>query len=173
VRRAAVLLALLALAGCAQNDDAPQAESTGTVTVAPSSPEPTPTPTTTEPTTAAPTPAPTTRSPKPQASGPGDTTFCGYLEQTAGAQQQVEDPAQFVALVEGAQAVAPGAIAEDLALYVQSVRKLALTVTGSPEEAQKADRWLARNDAAVQQAQANVDSYSQSACGRPFITGEG
>jgi hypothetical protein len=169
-----VLVALLTLAGCSQGSDTPEAQSSGTVGVtSPASPTPTPTPTTAGPTTATPSAAATTRTPKPQSSGPGDLTFCEYLEKTADAQQQVEDPAQFVALVEGAQAVAPGAIADDLALYVQSVRKLALTVTGTPAEAAKADKWLSRNDAAVQQAQANLNSYSESTCGRPFITGEG
>lgn len=124
-------------------------------------------------TTAAPTPQPTTPKPKNTTSGPGDTTFCDYLEQTSDAAQQVEDPTQFVKLVEGAQAVAPGAIADDLALYAQSVRKLAATVTASPAEAAKADKWLSRNDAAIQQAEANLNSYSESTCGRPFITGEG
>ncbi len=167
-------MALLALGGCSQTTTTPDTDSSGTVAVpSPESPTPVPSPTTAEPSTAAPTATATTRTPKPQTSGPGDLTFCEYLEKTADAQQQVEDPAQFVALVEGAQAVAPGAIADDLALYAQSVRKLALTVTGTPEQAAKADRWLSRNDAAVQQAQANLDSYSESACGRPFITGEG
>ena len=31
----------------------------------------------------------------------GVTAFCDYLEKTSGQQQQVEDPSQFVALVEG------------------------------------------------------------------------
>ena len=33
--------------------------------------------------------------------------------------------------------------------------------------------WQARNDAAIQQAEDNLNSYSESTCGRSFITGEG
>jgi hypothetical protein len=174
-KTAAFALVLLALAGCSQTDDEPQAGSSGTVavespTIRPSAP-PTQTPTTAPVSPTA--PKPTTPQPAATSNGPGETTFCDYLEQTAGAQQQVEDPAQFVKLVKGAQAVAPGAIADDLALYAQSVQKLADTVTADAQTAAKADRWLARNEAAITQAEANLNSYSESTCGRPFITGEG
>lgn len=128
--------------------------------------------------TQSPTPAvtsarPTSKTPKPSATGAGDLTFCDYLQRSRDAAQQVEDPQQFVELVDGALAVAPGSIREDLALYAESVRKLATTVTGSPSQAAKADAWLSRNDAAVQQAQDNLNSYSLSTCGQPFLTGEG
>lgn len=171
MKRIIVAVALLALAGCGQGDQ-PSAESSAVVespTVAESSSAPTPSVTQ----SVAPTPSVTSAKPTPTTEGPGDESFCGYLEKTADAQQQVEDPAQFVALVEGAQAVAPGAISEDLALYVTSVRKLAATVTGSEEEMMRADRWLTRNEAAVAQAEANLNSYTESTCGRPFILGEG
>lgn len=172
----AVLVVLLA-AGCSQSESAPEPVTSGTVAV----------PTPSEPAPATPTQAPATPSPvataasptaektpeAPKATGPGDLTFCDYLEQNASAAQRVEDPTQFVELVDGALAVAPGAVRDDLALYAQSVRKLALTVTGSPAQAAKADAWLSRNDAAVQQAQDNLNSYSLSSCGQPFITGEG
>lgn len=173
MKRILLVIALVALAGCSQNDE-PKAEITGSV-AAPSPVETTEEPSTPTPTqtTAAPAPTATTPKPKNTSTGHGDATFCDYLAKSADAAQQVEDPAQFVALVEGAQAVAPGAIADDLALYVQSVRKLALTVTGSAAEAAKADKWLSRNDAAVQQAEANLNSYSESTCGQPFITGQG
>jgi hypothetical protein len=117
--------------------------------------------------------ATTEPAPQPSATGKGDATFCDYLASTSAAQQQIEDPAELVRIVEGAQAVAPGAVSEDLALYVQSVRKLALTVTGTPEQAAKADAWLTRNDSAVMQAETNLNSYSESVCGTPFIAGEG
>lgn len=132
-------------------------------TAPPSSPASTPTPT--------PTPTPTATS--GATSGAGDEAFCDYLERTAGAQQTVEGPEQYVALVAGAQAVAPGAIADDLALYVTSARKLALTITGSASEAEKAQKWLNRNAEAVNTAEANLNGYAESTCGRPFLTGEG
>ena len=69
--------------------------------------------------------------------------------------------------------MAPGAIAEDAALYAESVRALATTVTGSPKKAAQADAWLSENEDAIAAAEANLDSYSQSTCGLPFITGEG
>ena len=174
MKKTLLAAALLVLAGCSQTADEPQAGTSGSVSV-PSPVETTVAPTspTLEPTTAAATPTPTTPKPKDTATGPGDTTFCDYLEKTADAAQQVEDPAQFVKLVQGAQAVAPGAISDDLALYALSVRKLAQTVTGTPAEAAKADKWLSRNDAAIQQAEDNLNSYSESTCGRSFITGEG
>lgn len=174
MKKAMVVVSLLLLAGCGQSGDEPNAGSSGSVRV-PDEVTASPTVAPTKTRSASPSAVTTTRQPKPTptASGPGDLSFCDYLEKTADAQQQVEDPGQFVTLVEGALAVAPGAIADDLALYAASVRKLAATVTAPPDEARKADRWLTRNDAAVQQAQANLNSYSESTCGRPFITGEG
>ncbi|MFN8184368.1 MAG: hypothetical protein U0R23_08105 [Candidatus Nanopelagicales bacterium] len=172
MKRAGLLIvAAVVIAGCSQNTTSPP----------PDSPEPSvalstpaPSPTSVAPTQAATTPAATPTQTKPPATpAPGTDAFCAYLKKTAGAQQRVEDPQQFVDLVDGALAVAPGAIQEDLALYAQSVRKLALTVTGSPAEAAKADAWLTRNEDAINQAEANLDAYSQSTCGRPFITGEG
>lgn len=158
----------LALAGCSQTESAPEPVDSATIPVAPTRAEDSPTP---APTTAAPTsPAPVSKSP---AGSSGDDAFCAYLEESSGAAQQVEDPAAFVALVEGAQAVAPGAIEEDLALYAESVRKLAILVTGSQKQAAKADAWLAENEDVVAAAEANVNTYSQSVCGVPFITGEG
>ncbi len=112
------------------------------------------------------------QSKKPQRPGAGRVLH--LLEQTQGQhQQQIEDPAAFVGLVEGAVAVAPGAIAEDAALYAESVRALATMVTGTPKQAAKADAWLTQNEDAIAAAEANLDSYSQSTCGLPFITGEG
>lgn len=171
------MLALIALAGCSSSDNEPDAGSSGTVAVT-TAPAPTQTQTPTEqptsPATTAPaTTQPQTKTPKPAVSGAGDVTFCDYLAQNADAAQLVESPEQFVELVQGALAVAPGSIRDDLSLYADSVQKLATTVTGSPAEARKADAWLSRNDAAVQQAQDNLNSYSLSTCGQPFITGEG
>ncbi len=170
MRRVVVMVAAaVVLAGCSQDNSSPQPQDTGTVSV---SPQPTQSPTTASPTTQAPTSA----APKPaktKNAQPGTDAFCTYLEQTQGAQQQVEDPAQFVELVEGAAAVAPGAIAEDAALFAESVRALATTITGSAKQAAKADAWLSENEDAIAAAEANLDSYSQSTCGLPFITGEG
>lgn len=170
-RAGLVIVAAVLLAGCSQNTTSPPAQQSES-SVAQSTPAP-------SPTSAAPTQATTTPAATPTATkrsttpAPGTDAFCAYIKKTAGAQQRVEDPQQFVDLVEGALAVAPGAIQEDLALYVESVRKLALTVTGSPDEAAKADAWLTRNEDAIAQAEVNLDAYSQSTCGRPFITGEG
>ena len=171
--RAAVCAMVLAvgLAGCSQNDSAPQPE----VSASTESTVPSPTPTT--PTPVAPSPTrtatPTTPAPEQNPTKAGAQAFCDYLEKTSGQQQQVEDPAQFVALVEGAVAVAPGSIAEDAQLYAESVRRLADTVSGGPKKAAKAEAWLTANEAAVAQAEANLNSYTESTCGRPFITGEG
>ena len=173
MKRAAVLIAVAAvLVGCSQDNASPQPQDSETIAVSPEPTEPsaisspTAVPTTT---TAAPSPTAT----KTKKTQTGADAFCTYLEQTQGAQQQIEDPAQFVELVEGAAAVAPGAIAEDAALYVESVRALATTVTGSPKKAAQADAWLSENEDAIAAAEANLDSYSQSTCGLPFITGEG
>ena len=76
-------------------------------------------------------------------------------------------------MVNGALAVAPGAIRDDLVLYAQSVQKLADTVTAGPKKAAAADKWLSDNADAVAQAEANLNGYSESVCGVPFITGEG
>ncbi|MCU0297648.1 MAG: hypothetical protein MUF33_03900 [Candidatus Nanopelagicales bacterium] len=163
------LVLAAALAGCSQTESAPEPVDSATVSTAPAptaASTPPRAPTTAVPTSAAPV------SESPAASS-GDDAFCAYLKKSSKAAQQVEDPAAFVALVEGAQAVAPGAIEEDLALYAESVRKLAILVTGSPKQAAKADVWLAENEDVVASAQANVDNYSQSVCGMPFITGEG
>ena len=172
MKRTVTLVAVaMVLAGCSQDSTSPQPQDSATISVSPVSSKQTPV---TSPTTAAPTstPAPTaTKSKKPQR--PGADAFCTYLEQTQGAQQQIEDPAAFVDLVEGAVAVAPGAIAEDAALYAESVRALATMVTGTPKQAAKADAWLTQNEDAIAAAEANLDSYSQSTCGLPFITGEG
>jgi hypothetical protein len=172
MRRAAVLVVVaVVLVGCSQDNAGPQPQDTGTVSVSPEPTRPSPVET---PTTQAPTSAPVSPTPsRTKKAQPGADAFCTYLEQTQGAQQQIEDPAQFVALVEGAAAVAPGAIAEDAALYAESVRALALTVTGSPKQAAKADAWLSQNEDVIAAAEANLDSYSQSTCGLPFITGEG
>ena len=173
-----MLIAVIALAGCSETTDEPGGGTTATLAVeSPTSPVRTQTPTqppTTPDSTQAPatTTAPATQRPKPASTVPGDLTFCDYLERSRDAAQQIEDPAQFVQLVEGAAAVAPGSIREDASLYAESVRKLALTVTGTPAQAAKADAWLVRNDAAIQQAQDNVNSYSLSTCGQPFLTGE-
>ncbi len=157
------------LAGCSQTESAPEPVDTGTVSEAPASESPTP-----EPSTPVAATSPTVKPSKsPEQPKAADTTFCAYLKKTSGAAQQVEDPTQFVALVEGARAVAPGAIEEDLALYAESVRKLALTVTGSPAQAARADAWLADNEDVISAAEANVNNYSLSVCGQPFITGEG
>jgi hypothetical protein len=162
------LLLAAALAGCSQTESPPEPVDSATVPTATATEATTPPP---APTTAAPTSAaPVPESP---AGSSGDDALCAYLKKSSKAAQQVEDPAAFVALVEGAQAVAPGAIEEDLALYAESVRKLAILVTGSPKQAAKADAWLAENEDVVAGAEANVDNYSQSVCGRPFITGEG
>jgi len=172
MKRAGLVIAVaVLLAGCSQNTTTePPAPSEVTA----SQSTPAPSPTSQPPTQAVTTPVATPTATKPATNPPpGTDAFCAYLKKTAGAQQRVEDPQQFVDLVEGALAVAPGAIQEDLALYVQSVRKLALTVTGSPDEAAKADAWLTRNEDTINQAQANLDAYSESTCGRPFITGEG
>jgi hypothetical protein len=171
MRRAAVLIAVAMLvAGCSQDTTSPDPQDSGTVSVTPAPTEPaSPTPTTVPSSQMPPSPTAT----KTKKSQPGADAFCDYLDQTQGAQQQIEDPAQFVALVEGAVEVAPGAIAEDAALYAESVRALAATVTGSPKEARTADAWLSENEDAIAAAQANLDSYSLSTCGLPFITGEG
>ena len=172
MKRAAVLIAAAAvLVGCSLDNASPQPLDSQTIAVSPEPTEPSVStaPTAVPTTTAAPSPTAT----KTKKSQPGADAFCTYLEQTQGAQQQIEDPAQFVELVEGAAAVAPGAIAEDAALYVESVRALATTVTGSPKKAAQADAWLSENEDAIAAAEANLDSYSQSTCGLPFITGEG
>jgi hypothetical protein len=177
MKRALMAIVLIGVAGCSSGSSEPGAGQSGTIAV-PSASE------TTALSPAATTPSatlnpssearPATSAPTPAAStGKGDTTFCDYLASTAAAQQQIEDPDELVKLVEGAQAVAPGAISEDLALYAQSVKKLALTVTGSPDQAAKADAWLSRNDAAIAQAELNLNSYSESVCGTPFLAGEG
>ena len=164
-----VLLFAGVLAGCSQTESAPEPVDSATVSQLPQSQTPTP-----EPSTPAVTTSPTVKvSKSPIEQKAADTTFCAYLKKASGAAQQVEDPTQFVALVEGAQAVAPGAIEEDLALYAESVRKLALTVTGSPKQAASADAWLAQNEDVIAAAEANVNNYSLSVCGQPFITGEG
>lgn len=170
-RTALALILAIGLAGCSQTDTAtPPASPPATPTVSATPVEsPTQTPTTPAPTATSAKPDPTS-TPKP--TGPGTNTFCAYLKKTSGAQQQVEDPSQFVALVNGALAVAPGAIAEDLALYAESVQKLADTVTAGPKKAAAANKWLTNNEAAISAAEANVNNYSQSVCGRPFISGE-
>lgn len=157
------LAAVVVLAGCSQTQSSPQASTTPTSVI------------TGEPTPSAPSPRVTksvTATPSATRIVPSTEAFCDYLEQTAEAQQTVEDPQAYVRLVTGAQAVAPGAISDDLALYAQSAKKLAVTVTGSPEEAAKADAWLTRNEAAVGQAEANLNAYAESTCGRPFVAGE-
>jgi hypothetical protein len=167
----AVTAVALALAGCTQTDSAPEPAISQTIAASDApSPVESPTP---QATTKSPSQEPTTPAPTPKATKPGTTSFCKYLKQTAGAQQQVEDPAQFVALVNGALAVAPGAIQEDLALYAESVQKLADTVTAGPKKAARADQWLSENEDAIDQAEANLNAYSESVCGQPFITGEG
>jgi hypothetical protein len=118
------------------------------------------------------TAVPTTGAPEPAATRAGTSAFCDYLDKTSGQQQQVEEPSQFVELVEGAAAVAPAAIAEDMALYLESVRRLAETVTAAPRKSERANQWLSDNEAAISAAEANVDTYTQSVCGRPFIAGE-
>ncbi|MEZ5185579.1 MAG: hypothetical protein R2720_07520 [Candidatus Nanopelagicales bacterium] len=170
-RMALAVILAIGLAGCSQTDTAtPPTSPAATPSVSETpmeSPAPTQSPSPTR-TTAKPE---TTDTPKP--SGPATNSFCAYLKKTSGAQQQVEDPSQFVALVNGALAVAPGAIAEDLALYAESVQKLADTVTAGPKKAAAADKWLTQNEAAVSAAEENVNNYSLSVCGQPFITGEG
>lgn len=172
MKRASALIVLaIALAGCSQTDSAPEPEISPTVATQAPSPEP-------SASTEAPSATPTTAAATPTrasatATQASTAAFCAYLKKTAGAQQQVEDPSQFVDLVNGALAVAPGAIREDLALYAESVQKLADTVTAPPKKAAKADQWLSDNEDAINQAEANLEAYSESACGRPFITGEG
>lgn len=153
---------VLVLAGCSQTQTSTEpTASPAQSTPAPSTPAPTQ--------SAAPTSSPTA---EPTPSAPSTEAFCNYLEDTAEAQQSIEDPAAYVQLIAGAQEFAPGAISDDLALYVTSTKKLALTITGTPEEAQKADAWLTRNEAAVEQAEANLNAYTESTCGRPFTIGE-
>ena len=165
-------IVVLGLAGCTQTQSDPTPPTT-VPSASPSLQSPASTPSApATPTTPATTSA-TKPSPKPTATGAGVTAFCDYLEKTSGQQQQVEDPSQFVALVEGAVAVAPGAIAEDIAIYAESVRKLAQTVTAGPKQAARANQWLSDNEAAIAAAEANLDNYTQSVCGRPFFTGEG
>ena len=137
MKSAAVLIAAAAvLVGCSQDNASPQPQDSQTIAVSPEPTEPSviTSPTAVPTTTAAPSPTAT----KTKKSQPGADAFCTYLEQTQGAQQQIEDPAQFVELVEGAAAVAPGAIAEDAALYVESVRALATALSAC---------WLAVNTA--------------------------
>lgn len=167
-------MVVLGLTGCAQTQSDPTPSPT-IPSASPILPSPTSTPSApATPTTAAPATSSATRpAPEPTATSAGVAAFCDYLEETSGQQQQVEDPSQFVALVEGAVAVAPGAIAEDIAIYAESVRKLAQTVTAGPKQAARANQWLSDNEAAVAAAEANLDNYTQSVCGRPFITGEG
>lgn len=155
----------LVLAGCSQAQ---------TTTQPPATPaQSTPAPSTPAPSTPAPTQsAAASGSSTPTPEAPSTEAFCDYLEDTAEAQQSIEDPTAYVQLIAGAQAVAPGSISDDLALYVTSTEKLALTITGTPEQAAKADAWLTRNEAAVEQAQANLDAYTESTCGRPFTIGE-
>lgn len=177
MKRALIALVLVGVAGCSSGTSEPGAGQSGTIAVPSASQTAAPAPASTTPSaTLKPSSEsrPATSAPAPSApTGKGDTTFCDYLASTAAAQQQIEDPNELVKLVAGAQAVAPGAISEDLALYAQSVKKLALTVTGSPDQAAKADAWLSRNDAAIAQAELNLNSYSESVCGTPFIAGEG
>ncbi len=178
MKRALIAVVLVGLAGCSSTESEPDAGSSATIEApaVPTSAAPSPDATTPEAIgQVTPTSEPATSEPvtQPSPTGKGDTTFCDYLASTAAAQQQVEDPDELVKIVEGAQAVAPGAVSEDLAVYVQSVKKLALTVTGSPDQAAKADAWLTRNDAAITQAETNLNSYSESVCGTPFLTGEG
>lgn len=163
----AVTVAVVALAGCSQSQTSTQSEATPTVQKSKAAPTTaSPVETSQAPTSAAPTSAAPTAT---QSAIPGDKAFCAYLKKTQGAQQIVEDPDQYVALVQGAAALAPGSIAEDAALYAESARQLALTVTGSAKEASKADKWLTANQAAVDQAEANLNSYAESTCGLPFI----
>lgn len=165
---------LLAVAGCSETESAPAPEPSESAASPTAMATPTPVTPTSEPTGSSPaSQTPTAPRPEPTATRAGTSAFCDYLEQTSGQQQQVEEPSQFVALVEGAAAVAPASIAEDIALYVESVRKLAETVTAAPKKAERANQWLSDNEVAVAQAEANLDSYTQSACGRPFIAGEG
>lgn len=177
MKRALIAVVLVALAGCSSGDSEPGAGSSGTVAAPTANESRAPSPAATTPSATlnpSATARPASSAPAaPSPSGKGDVTFCDYLASSAGAAQQIEDPAELVKIVQGAQAVAPGAISEDLALYVESVKKLALTVTGSPEQAAKADAWLSRNDAAITQAETNLNSYSESVCGTPFIGGEG
>lgn len=166
-----VLAAAAVLAGCTSSQQAETPSVTASETAATASPPMTPTATPSP--TSTPTPTPTqTQTATPAAASPGVEAFCAYLAKTAGAQQTVESPEQFVALVAGAQAVAPATISEDLALFVKSTRKLALSVTGSPEQASRANAWLDRNAGAVDIAEANLNSYAMSTCGQPFIAGE-
>lgn len=162
-----LVVAAVILAGCSQPDSAPEPEISETVATQDASPVES-----AEPATQAPPSSRPSRSAAPATAKPGTSAFCKYLKQTAGAQQQVEDPVQFVELVNGALAVAPGAIQEDLALYAQSVQKLADTVMAGPKKAAAADEWLSENEDAVAQAEANLNGYSESVCGVPFITGE-
>lgn len=168
-RAGVVVVAAVILAGCSQTGSAPEPQTSESVTTQAPSPV-----RSTEPATQTPTPAqPTPSTTAPSTAKPGTAAFCKYLKKTAGAQQQVEDPMQFVELVNGALAVAPGAIREDLALYALSVQKLADTVMAGPKKAAAADKWLSENEDSVAQAEANLNGYSESVCGVPFITGEG
>lgn len=164
-----LVVAAVILAGCSQEQSAPPPQVSDTVTTQAPTPAGSPQPASQPPATSRTSPSATV----PTTAKPGVSAFCKYLKKTAGAQQQVEDPAQFVALVNGALAVAPGAIREDLVLYAQSVQKLADTVTAGPKKAAAADKWLSDNADAVAQAEANLNGYSESVCGVPFITGEG
>lgn len=170
-RLAALVVITLAVTGCSQTGSSPEPGISETIATAEATATPSVEPATPEPTTAAPSPSATAT--KKKQTKPGTTSFCKYLKQSYGAQQSVEDPEQFVQLVNGALAVAPGAIQEDLALYAESVQKLADTVTAGPKKAAAADAWLSENEDAIRQAEANLNAYSESVCGLPFITGEG
>lgn len=113
------------------------------------------------------------QAPDSPAADPAVTAFCDYLESTAQEQLQVEDPMDFVELVEGAAQLAPPAVADDATLFALSIRKLALAIVGDAGQSRAANRWLERNDAEVRRAEADLEAYTQQACGRPFITGEG
>lgn len=172
MKRSVIILAAVAavtLGGCSQSQTSSQPSASPEVTSEqPETSMPTSTTSTTPSGSATSSKAPT----QPADNVPNDKNFCAYLKKTQGAQQQVEDPAQFVTLVQGAAMLAPGAISEDAALYAESAQQLALTVTGTPKEAAKADKWLTANQAAVDQAEANLNSYAESTCGVPFIAGE-
>lgn len=162
--------ALVLLSACSQSQTSSQPSASPMATTA------MPEPSMSEPSTGAASPDNTaTGSAVPSQSvtaPPSDKAFCNYLKKTQGAQQLVEDPDQYVALVQGAAQLAPGSIAEDAALYAESARQLALTVTGDAKESAKADKWLNANQGAIDQAEANLNSYAESTCGVPFISGE-
>ena len=60
-----------------------------------------------------------------------------------------------------------GAIAEDIAIYAESVRKLAQTVTAGPEGCCSRKTSGLRQRGRHRRGGSEFDNYTQSVCGRP------